>query len=136
MVRVDTVQDHRKRILEVQTFLIARAAKLVYEKIGPGFAENVYREALQKEFDQKRILYKQTCPAEGISGGAPAELGFRPDFLCFGKLVLFTMAAEAITEMHCRQLRECLLKLKAPVGLVVNFGREMLSMERVLIGKG
>ncbi len=136
MVRVDTVQDHRKRILEAQTFLIARAAKLVYEKIGPGFAENVYREALQKEFDQKRILYKQTCPAEAVPESSQGRPGIRPDFLCFGKLVLYTMAAEAITELHCRQLRECLRKLNAPVGLIINFGGGTLSMERVLIGQG
>lgn len=134
MVRVDTVQNHHRRILEAQTFLIARAAKLVYEKIGPGFAEHVYREALQKEFDQKRILYQQTCPAEAVGESAQAGLAIRPDFLCFGKLILYTMAAEAITEQHCRQLRECLRKLNVPVGLIVNFGRKTLSMERVLIG--
>ncbi len=132
MVRVDTMQDHRKRILEAQTFLIARAAKLVYEKIGPGFAETVYREALQKEFDQKRILYKQTCPAEAVPGSSQAGLAIRPDFLCFGKLILYTMVAEAITELHCRQLRECLRKLNAPVGLIVNFGKAGLAMERVV----
>lgn len=135
MVRVDPVQNHRTRILEAETFLVARAAKLVYEKIGPGFPENVYREALQKEFDQKRILYQKTCPAEAVPGSAQDGPAIRPDFLCFGKLILYTMVAEAITDLHCRQLRECLQNLNAPVGLIVNFGKTGLAMERVIRNK-
>jgi GxxExxY protein len=127
MVQVDSYEHHVNKILEAETFLIARAAKMVYQKIGAGLGESVYREALQKEFDQRRIKYKKNCP--DLETSSPQT--FRPDYLCFGNMILYTMAAETVSQRERQQLRECLQKLNLPLGVIVNFGREEINLEMI-----
>lgn len=127
MVQAADFQEHFNRILEAEILLVARAAKIVYQKIGGGFEENIYREALQKEFDKKHIKYKKAC-ADAVAG---SEQTFLPDYLCFGNLVLYSKVAPGISDQDRRQLKYCLQKLNMPVGLIVNFGREGIDLERV-----
>ena len=127
MVQVNNYEHHVNKILEAETFLIARAAKMVYQKIGAGMGESFYREALQKEFDQRRIKYKKACPDAEVS----SPQTFRPDYLCFGNMVLYTMAVETVSQRERQELRECLRKLNLPLGLIVNFGREGINLERI-----
>lgn len=128
MVQAANYQEHFNKILEAEILLVARAAKIVYQKIGGGFAENIYREALQKEFEKKHIKYKKACPEPP----ADSEQTFLPDFLCFGNLILYSKVAAEIIEQDRRDLKYCLQKLNMPVGLIVNFGREGIDLERVV----
>lgn len=128
MVQAGSYQEHYNRILEAEILLVARAAKIVYQKIGGGFGENIYREAMQKEFEKKHIKYKKACP-ETLPD---SEQTFYPDFLCFGNLVFYCKVAATIEEEDRRQLKLCLQKLTMPVGLIVNFGKEGINLERVL----
>jgi GxxExxY protein len=129
MVQAGNYQEHYNRILEAEILLIARAAKIVYQKIGGGFEEEIYRQALQKEFEKKHIKFKKACPETPPD----SEQVFYPDFLCFGNLVLYSKVAADIEEDDRRQLKLCLQKLRMPVGLIVNFGREGLNLERILL---
>jgi GxxExxY protein len=129
MIQVGNYKEHYNRILEAEILLIARAAKIVYQKIGGGFGENIYEEALQKEFEKKHIKYKKACPETPPD----SEQIFRPDFLCFGNLILYSKIAAGIEEQDRCQLKLCLQKLNMPVGLIVNFGRDRLNLERVLL---
>lgn len=129
MVQANHYEHHGNKILEAETFLIARAAKMVYQKIGAGEGESVYREALQKEFERNRIKYKKPCPDAEIS----TPQTFRPDYLCFGNMILYTMAAETVSPRDRQQLKECLQKLNLPLGVIVNFGREGINLERIAL---
>lgn len=133
MVRAENFQTQFDKILEAKIFLVARAAKLAYQKIGGGFEEYVYRDALQKEFESKRIRYKKECPVEDSQTAMPEKQEYRSDFLCFNNLVLHTMTGEAIPEHTRRQVQNCLEKMKLPAGLIVNFGKKNLLIERVFI---
>lgn len=127
MVQANHYEHHVNKILEAETFLVARAAKMAYQKIGAGEEESVYREALQKEFDQRRIKYKKACP--DIDTSSPHT--FRPDYLCFGNMILYTVAVETVSQGERQQLKECLQKLNLPLGMIVNFGGEVINLEMV-----
>lgn len=127
MVQAGSYQEHHNKILEAEILLVARAAKIVYQQIGGGFKESIYREALQKEFDRKHIKYKKACPETP----SDSEYIFYPDFLCFGNLVLYSKVAAGVEEEDRRQLKLCLQKLRMPVGLIINFGMEGLNLERI-----
>jgi GxxExxY protein len=127
MIQTVNYKEHFNRILEAEVLLVARAAKIVYQKIGGGFGENKYRQALQKEFEKKHIKYKKVCPEAPYR----SEETFRPDFLCFGNLVLYSKVAAEITKDDRRQLKLCMQELNMPVGLIVNFGGGRLDLERV-----
>ena len=127
MIQTGNYQEHFYRILEAETMLVARAAKMVYQKIGGGFEEDIYREALQKEFEKKNIKYKKACPETSFD----SEQTFHPDFLCFGNLILYSKVATDITKEDRRQIKLCLQKMNMPVGLIVNFGGGRLDLERV-----
>ncbi len=109
-------------IYKEQCFAIQGAVFEVYREMGRGFLESVYQECLQKEFTARRVPF-DAQPSLALSyKGQPLEQFFRPDFICFDKIVIELKAVKEIVSEHKAQILNYLKATGMRVGLLVNFG--------------
>ena len=123
-----------KLIYEEETYAIRGAVFEVYKEMGCGFLEAVYQECLEKElalraipFDPQRELIlqykKQTL-----------ERRYKPDLICFGKIIVELKAVKALGDEHKAQLLNYLKATGMKLGLLVNFGHyPKVEIERMAL---
>lgn len=93
----------------------------VYNRLGFGFLESVYRNALAKELTRAGASYEREVPIDVWYDGA--LIGhFKADFLMEGRVILEAKATQTLTEADGRQLLNYLRGSRLEVGLLLHFG--------------
>jgi len=105
-----------------ETYAIRGAIFEVYREMGSGFLEPVYQECLEKEFDRRKLPYLPQVELKLIYKGEPLIQIYKPDFVCFGKIIVEVKAVKAIAPEHEAQLLNYLKATGMKLGLLVNFG--------------
>lgn len=95
----------------------------VYNGLGQGFLESVYRNAMAVALDQRAIRSVKEALLE-VSFRGVAVGCFRADLLVESTLVVEIKAARAIDGAHEAQLLNYLRASRMEVGLLLNFGPE------------
>jgi GxxExxY protein len=103
----------------------------IHKKLGPGFQEKIYEEALLKEFGKTEIGFeKQKVVRVDYNG---QNLGNqRIDLLAGGEIILEIKACTKIIPIHRDQLISYLKTADKRLGLILNFGRSKLEIKRVV----
>ena len=103
----------------------------VHKKLGPGFQEKIYEEALLKEFQKSGIGYeKQKVVRVDYNG---VNLGNqRIDLLVDGEVILEIKACTKIIPIHRDQVISYLKTVNKKLGLILNFGKRRLEIKRVV----
>ena len=109
-------------IFEEESFAIRGACFEVYKTLGSGFLEAVYQEALAQEFRLQNIPFQEQCELMLQYKGIPLKQTYKPDFVCFGKIIVEIKAVENIAPEHEAQLLNYLKITGYPLGFLVNFG--------------
>jgi GxxExxY protein len=109
-------------IYKNECFVIQGAVYEVYREMGHGFLESVYQECLQKEFTAKRVPFVAQPSLSLLYKGQPLGQIFKPDFICFDKIVIELKAVKEIIAEHKAQVLNYLKATGMRVGLLVNFG--------------
>ena len=104
----------------------------VHSKLGPGFLEAVYQEALEKEFDKKGIPYRRQVKLELYYDGAKMNKYYIADFICSDKIILELKAVGFIPQIMKRQLLNYIKATKIKLGILINFGEKSLNYIRVI----
>ena len=93
----------------------------VYDRLGFGFLESVYRNAFAKELEKLGIKFEREVAIDVWYDGS--RIGhFRADFLIEGKIILEIKASQAIVEADRKQLLNYLRASKIELGLLLHFG--------------
>ena len=79
-----------------ETYKIKGAVFNVYKEIGCGFLENVYEKALAVEFAIQEIPFKEQQPLSVIYKGVDLGLLYKPDFICFDKIIIELKAVSTL----------------------------------------
>jgi GxxExxY protein len=102
-----------------------------HKKLGPGFQEKIYEEALLKEFKKSGIVYERQkvvrVDYEGQSLGNQ-----RIDLIIDGEVILEIKACTKIIPIHRDQVISYLKTAYKKLGLILNFGRSKLEIKRVV----
>ena len=103
----------------------------VHKKLGPGFQEKIYEEALLKEFQKSGIGYeKQKVVRVDYNG---VNLGNqRIDLLVDGEVIVEIKACNKIIPLFRDQVISYLKTTDKRLGLILNFGRSKLEIKRVV----
>ena len=109
-------------IYKDECFALQGAVFEVYREMGHGFLESVYQECLQKEFTAKRVPFVVQPSLALTYKGQPLGQIFRPDFVCFDKIVMELKAVKEIASEHKAQVLNYLKATGMRLGLLVNFG--------------
>ncbi|MDV0441457.1 GxxExxY protein [Methanorbis furvi] len=109
-------------LLADDTHKIIGAAMEVYNILGSGFLENVYRDALGVEFAARDFSYEQEKLVNIFYKEVKLPSYYKADLMCFGNIILELKAKKELTKEDEAQLVNYLKATGIPVGLLFNFG--------------
>ncbi|HYX51854.1 MAG TPA: GxxExxY protein [Candidatus Limnocylindrales bacterium] len=93
----------------------------VYNELGFGFLESVYRNALRFALTQKGLAIEQEVPVSVVFRGQSVG-DFRADLVVNGIVLLELKTADAIVRAHEAQVINYLRATSLELGLILNFG--------------
>ncbi|MEO5564194.1 MAG: GxxExxY protein [Chitinophagaceae bacterium] len=104
----------------------------VYNDLGSGFLEIVYKDALEYEFKRNDILF--TREKEYVVSYKEIVLShkFYADFIVFDSVILEIKAKEGIAKEDTAQIINYLKCSGCKVGLILNFGKTRLEIKRLV----
>jgi len=121
-------------IFKDESFAINGAIFEVYREMGCGFLEAVYQECLEKEFVRQGIPFQAQAPIILVYKGESLSQTYKPDFLCYGKIIVEIKAMKETGDEHKAQLINYLKATGIKLGLLVNFGHHpRATIERVVL---
>lgn len=117
-----------------ESYKIVGAAFKVYNRLGHGFLEAVYQEALEIEFQKQGIPYEREKELKITYDGVELKQTYKADFVCFGKIIVELKAVSALDDAHRSQVHNYLHATGYKLGLLLNFGcPDELEKERVVL---
>ncbi|KMQ51954.1 GTP-binding protein [Chitinispirillum alkaliphilum] len=121
-------------IYKDECFKIQGAIFEVYKEMGCGFLEAVYQECLEKELTLQGIPFISQQEVGLSFKGDRLKQTYKPDFICYGKIIVELKAVTEITKEHKAQLFNYLKATNLKLGLLVNFGYyPKVQIERVIM---
>ena len=109
-------------IYKDESYAIQGAVFEVYREMGGGFLESVYQECLERELEDRNIPFVAQKELELRYEGSPLNQKYKPDIVCYDKIILGLKAAKTIAPEHKAQLINYLKATGLRLGLLVNFG--------------
>ncbi len=129
------VPDAAKDILYKQEcYAIQGAVFEVYREMGCGFLEAVYQECLERELKQRGIPFRSQPALKLSYKGDLLSQAYRPDFVCFDKIIVELKAVKNISNENEAQVFNYLKGSGLRLGLLVNFGHyPKATVQRIVI---
>ncbi len=120
---VDSKDDPR-------TYAIIGAAIEVHRRLGKGFLEAVYQEALAIELGARHIPFRKEAELPLSYKGTRLACTYRADFICFDEVVVELKALRALSGSEEAQIINYLKASGHQTGLLLNFGTQRLEHKR------
>ena len=105
---------------------IVDAAYMVHRSLGPGLLESVYETVLAHELERKGLNVKRQVPVSISYGGITFDEGFRADLFVEDLVIIELKSVETVAPVHKKQLLTYLRLSDKRLGLLVNFGSELI----------
>ena len=118
-------------IFRTESFKIIGAALEVHKTIGCGFTEPIYQEAFEEELRLCGIPFEREKTIQITYKGKTLSKNFRPDFVCYDKIIVELKAVSDFTDEHYSQVYNYLKATGLELGLLINFGTKSLIYKRV-----
>ena len=105
-----------------ETYAVVGAAMEVYYKLGTGFLEYVYQQALAVELSRRNIPFVEQRRFSIDYKGVILEKEYVADFVCYGKIIIEIKALSQLSTIEWAQVINYLKVSHMRVGLLFNFG--------------
>jgi GxxExxY protein len=113
------------------SYSIVKAAYEVFNGFGPGFAENIYEEAMIVVLKKYGHTPEQQKRVDVYFQGV--NLGFHKlDLVVDGRIILELKAVSEIAAVHKQQALAYLKATKLQLAIIINFGTGRLQVARVV----
>jgi len=123
-----------KILLAEESYAVVGAAMEVYYKLGSGFAELVYQEALEIEFGIRGIPFMREKWLKIDYKGYILKKEYKADFLCFDQIIIELKAVPQLMPVDWAQIMNYLKASHLRLGLLFNFGSSVrLEQKRVIV---
>jgi len=118
---------------EEESYRIRGAVFEVYREMGCGFLEAVYQECLEKELRMQGIPFIAQQDLILHYKGDRLEQTYKPDFICYGKIIVELKAVKVLAPEHRAQVHNYLKATGLELGLLVNFAHyPKAEIERIV----
>jgi GxxExxY protein len=123
-----------KILYKEESYAIQGAIFEVYREMGCGFLEAVYQECLEREFFQATDPFLFAKWLNVKYKGETLQQIFRPDFVCYDKVIVELKAIKDVDDDHRAQVFNYLKATCFRLGLLVNFGHyPRATVERIAL---
>jgi GxxExxY protein len=127
------MRDMPELKFEDESYRIRGAIFEVYKEMGCGYLEAVYQECLEKEFQKQDILFISQQEMILHYKGERLTQTYKPDFICFGRIIVEIKAVKELVGEHWAQVHNYLRASGFELGLLVNFSNfPNVKIERVV----
>ena len=115
---------------------IVDAAYHVHRKLGPGLLESVYETVLAFKLEKRGLKVERQVPVSIVYEGIKFDEGFRADLIVENKVIVELKSVETIIPVHKKQLLTYLRLADKRLGLLINFGSELIrdGISRIVNG--
>jgi GxxExxY protein len=109
------------------TGIVIEAAIAVHKGLGPGLLESVYEAVLSRELTKHGLRCDRQVVVPIIYDGVRFEEAFCVDLLVENAVIVELKSVERTNPVHKKQLLTYLRLMNKRVGLLINFGEELLK---------
>ena len=109
------------------TAAIIEVAVDIHRKLGPGLLESVYQKILAYELKKRGFEVLEEHPIPVSWENIKLETGFRADLIVNNRIIVELKSITQIAPVHKKQLLTYLCIADMQVGLLINFGEELLK---------
>jgi GxxExxY protein len=106
---------------------VVDAAVKVHSKLGPGLLESVYEAILARELEKRGLHIERQVPIPILYDDLRFDEGFRADIIVEAKVILELKSVEQLAKVHHKQLFTYLKLADKRLGLLLNFGSELMK---------
>jgi GxxExxY protein len=120
-------------IYKDESYSIVGALFNVYNHLGSGFSEIVYKDALELEFNLLEIPFEREREYSVSYKGNILPHKFYADFVLFDKIIL---EVKSIDNIHDKHIAQCINYLKVSetrLAILANFSKDLLDHKRIVL---
>lgn len=120
---------------EIATIVVDAALK-IHKQLGSGLMESAYQKVMMIELAKRGLSVESEVPIPVIFDGNQIDSGFRADIVVENKVILELKAIQRNNYVHKQQLLSYLKLSNLKLGLVINFGSQLIKdgINRVVNG--
>jgi GxxExxY protein len=107
--------------------VVVDVAYRIHTTFGPGLFESVYHAVMVHELRKRGLKIKTKHPVPVLWEGVQLEVAFKADVIVEDKLVLELKSIEAVGRVHKKQLLTYLRLTNCRLGLLINFGSDLIK---------
>jgi GxxExxY protein len=115
---------------------IMDAAFQIHRELGPGLLESVYEVILAQKVADSGLVVERQVPVPIRYQGVVFDEGFRADLIVEKRVIIELKSVERLQPVHSKQLLTYLRLTDCRLGLLINFGENLLKdgFKRVVNG--
>jgi GxxExxY protein len=106
--------------------IVVDACMKIHQSLGPGLLESAYEAILAHELSRRGLSIERQASIPLSWEGVVVEDSFRADLIVEGKLIVELKSIERLLPVHKKQVLTYLRVSGIKLGLLVNFGSELL----------
>jgi len=116
--------------------IVVDTAFQIHKKLGPGLLESVYEIVLAHALAKRGLKVERQVPVAIVFEGNKFDEGFRADLIVEDKVIVELKSVEKVMPVHKKQLLTYLRLSDTRLGLLINFGSELIrdGISRVVNG--
>ena len=107
--------------------LVIKSAIRIHRKLGPGLLESIYQSCMLIELDLMGIRVKKEIPLKISYAGRTLNELLRLDLLVEDQIIVELKSIEEIMPVHKKQLLTYVRLADKKLGLLINFGAELMK---------
>jgi len=118
-------------VFREESYRIIGSCLAVFNKLGSGFLESVYQEALEIQFNQDKIPFEKEKRLHIKFDDIQLDKFSKADYVCFDSIIVELKATPFIHKNDLAQVLNYLRVTGMRLGILVNFDEKSITYKRI-----